>query len=206
MILPSTVLTDGELLLRPLERGDREAMYAAVMESIETVSPWLPWCHPGYSIAETESFIELCITAWMQQAHFPLAIFESQGGRYLGGTGVNHIDRQNRLGSVGYWVRRSAMGRGIAPKAVRLVARFAFETLQLSRIEIAARPENHASRRVAEKSGAKLETIARNRIVQHGRPYDAALYSLIPADLVAGQPADQGASAGGSEEVSQGAG
>jgi RimJ/RimL family protein N-acetyltransferase len=183
VILSSTELTDGELLLRPLARGDRDAMYAAVIESIAQVSPWLPWCHTGYSIAETESFIELCITAWAQQAHFPLAIFDAQTGQYFGGTGLNHIDRQNRLGSIGYWVRTSAVGRGIAPKAVRLVARFAFDTLKLSRIEIAARPDNRASRRVAEKSGAKLETIARNRIVQHGRPYDAALYSLIPADL-----------------------
>ena len=185
MILSSTALTDGELLLRPLERGDRDAIYAAVVESIAELSPWLPWCHAGYSIAETESFIELCITAWAQQAHFPLAIFDAQSGRYLGGTGVNHIDRQHRLGSIGYWVRTSAVGRGIAPKAVRLVARFGFDALQLSRIEIAARPENKASRRVAEKCGAKLETIARNRIVQNGRPYDAALYSLIPSDLAA---------------------
>ena len=183
VILSSTELTDGELLLRPLAHGDRDMMYAAVVESIAEVSPWLPWCHPGYSIAETESFIELCITAWAQQSHFPLAIFHAQSGEYLGGTSVNHIDRQNRLGNVGYWVRTSAARRGIAPKAVRLVARCAFETLQLSRLEIAARPENRASRRVAEKCGAKLETIARNRIVQHGRPYDAALYSLIPADL-----------------------
>jgi RimJ/RimL family protein N-acetyltransferase len=66
---------------------------------------------------------------------------------------------------------------------VRLVARFAFDTLQLSRLEIFARPENVASRRVAEKAGAKFEAIARNRMVQHGRAYDAALYSLIPADV-----------------------
>ena len=109
--------------------------------------------------------------------------FDAHTGQYLGGSGVNHIDRQNRLGCIGYWVRTGATGRGIAPKAVRLIARFAFDTLHLSRIEIVARPENTPSRRVAEKAGAKLETIARNRIVQHGRAYDAALYSLIPADL-----------------------
>jgi RimJ/RimL family protein N-acetyltransferase len=183
VILSSTVLTDGELLLRPPERGDRDALYGAVIESIEEISPWLPWCHRGYALTETESFIESCITAWAQQAHFPLAILDARDGTYLGGTGVNHIERMNRLGNVGYWVRSSALGRGIASRAVRLVARFAFDTLQLSRIEIVIRPENVASRRVAEKAGAKFETIARNRIVQLGRPYDAALYSLIPADL-----------------------
>jgi RimJ/RimL family protein N-acetyltransferase len=185
VILSFTSLTDGVLTLRPLERGDRDPMYAAVVESIAEVSRWLPWCHAGYSIAETEGFIESCITAWAQQVHFPLAIFDANTGQYLGGIGVNHIDRQNRQGSVGYWVRTSATRRGIAPRAVRLVARFAFETLQLSRLEIFARPENLPSRRVAEKAGAKFEAIARNRVVQHGQAYDAALYSLIPADLAA---------------------
>jgi ribosomal-protein-serine acetyltransferase len=183
VIVSSTSLTDGALTLRPLQRDDRDPMYAAVMESITEVSRWLPWCHPGYSIAETEAFIESCITAWAQQTHFPLAIFDASTGEYLGGTGINHIDRQNRQGSVGYWVRTGATRRGIAPRAVRLVARFAFETLRLSRLEIVARPENMASRRVAEKAGAKFEAIARNRVVQHGKAYDAALYSLIPADL-----------------------
>ena len=56
------------------------------MESIAEVSPWLPWCHAGYSIAETESFIESCITAWTQQSHFPLAIFEASTGLHLGDT------------------------------------------------------------------------------------------------------------------------
>lgn len=183
MIVSSTSLTDGVLTLRPLERDDRDPLYAAVIESVAEVSPWLPWCHPGYNIAETEAFIESCITAWTQQTHFPFAIFDAASGQYLGGTGVNHIDRQNRQGSVGYWVRTSAAGRGVAPQAVRLVARFAFDTLQLSRLEIFARPDNLKSRRVAEKAGAKFEAMARNRVVQHGHAYDAALYSLIPSDL-----------------------
>jgi ribosomal-protein-serine acetyltransferase len=184
VILSSTALTDGELLLRPLERADRDALYAAVMESIPQISPWLPWCHAGYHVGETEAFIESCITAWAQQANFPIGIFDARDGTYLGATGVNHIERMNRLGNIGYWVRTSATRRGIAPRAVRMVARFAFESLQLHRMEIVVRPENVASRRVAEKAGAKFEVIARNRIFQHGRAYDAALYSLIPGDLV----------------------
>ena len=183
MILSSTELTDGELLLRPLQRTDREAMFEAVTESVPQVSQWLPWCHPGYAIAETDAFIESCITAWAQQTHYPFAIFDARTGQYLGGTGINHIERMNRLANVGYWIRTSATRRGAASKAVRLVARFAFESVQLVRLEIVARPENLASRRAAEKAGAKFETLARNRILQHGKAYDAALYSLIPADL-----------------------
>ncbi len=43
--------------------------------------------------------------------------------------------------------------------------------------------DNTASRRVAEKLGATLECIARNRLMAWGRPHDAAVYSLTTADL-----------------------
>jgi RimJ/RimL family protein N-acetyltransferase len=42
---------------------------------------------------------------------------------------------------------------------------------------------NAASRRVAEKLGARLECIARNRLMGWGRPHDAAVYSLVPSDV-----------------------
>jgi ribosomal-protein-serine acetyltransferase len=176
-------LTDGVLLIRPLEPADRDAVYAAVAESIAEVSRWLPWCHPGYRPEETTAFIEATRNAWAQESSFNFGIFDAAAGTYFGGISVNHIVRANRLANIGYWVRTGATRRGVASGAVRLAAQFGFEDLGLSRIEIAAIPENAPSRRVAEKVGAKLEGIARNRIVMHGQAYAAALYSLLPEDL-----------------------
>ncbi len=177
------ILTDGALLIRPLEATDRDAVYAAVTESIAEISPWLPWCHPGYAPAETAQHIESTRVAWVQESHFGFGIFDAAGATYFGNISVNHIVRQNRLANMGYWVRTSATRRGIASGAVKLAAQFAFQDLGLTRIEIAAIPENTASRRVAEKAGAKLEAIVRSRIVMHGQAYPAALYSLLPEDL-----------------------
>ncbi len=101
MILPSTTLTDGELLLRPLQRTDRDALYEAVGESLTEVSPGCPGATWAMPLSETEHFIESCITAWLQQTYYPLAIFDAATGRYFGGTGVNHIDRANRMGAIG---------------------------------------------------------------------------------------------------------
>lgn len=179
------VLTDDVLLIRPLEHTDRDAIFAAVRESIAEVSPWLPWCHPAYIPEETAAFIESTRSAWAQESQFNFGVFDAETRDYLGGVSVNHLVRQNRMANVGYWVRTGAAKRGIASRAVRLAAQFAFEDLGLTRIEIAAIPENVASRRVAEKVGARLEAIARNRIVMHGQAYPAALYSLLPGDLAA---------------------
>lgn len=179
------VLSDGVVLIRPLEQADRDGMFASVRESIAEVSQWLPWCHPAYMPEETSAFIEATRQAWASEAQFAFGIFDAEKGGHLGGISVNHIVRQNRMANIGYWVRTGVTRSGVATRAVRLAAQFAFEDLGITRIEIAAIPENVASRRVAEKAGARFEVIARNRIVMHGQAYPAALYSLLPADLSA---------------------
>ena len=63
------------------------------------------------------------------------------------------------------------------------MARFGFETVGLTRIEIVAASENAPIRRVAEKAGAQFECRARNRLVIHGMPVVAAVYSLVPSDV-----------------------
>jgi RimJ/RimL family protein N-acetyltransferase len=90
---------------------------------------------------------------------------------------------QHRYANIGYWVRTSYTRRGFCTRSLRLAARFAFDTLGLTRVEIAAEPENGASRGVAEKAGATFEVIARNRIVMRGQALPAAVYSLVPEDL-----------------------
>jgi RimJ/RimL family protein N-acetyltransferase len=81
---------------------------------------------------------------------------------------------------LGYWVRESRQGQGIAGEIARLIADFGFRMLGLARIEIVVAEENYPSRRVAEKLGASFEGIARRRILMCGASIDAAIYSLIP--------------------------
>jgi len=79
-------------------------------------------------------------------------------------------------------VRQSQQGRGIATKATQAIATFGFKELELTRLEIVVAEENLASRRVAEKVGARFECIPRNRLVIRGMPTDSAVYSLQPFD------------------------
>jgi ribosomal-protein-serine acetyltransferase len=66
---------------------------------------------------------------------------------------------------------------------VRAIAHFCFNYLKLTRLEIVIAVENAPSRGVAEKVGATFECIARNRLVLHEHPIDAAVYSLIPGQI-----------------------
>ncbi len=163
--------------------NDVAELYEAARESIAEISPWLPWCHANYQQHETHQFISSTIEAWARRDRFSFITCDALTEQVLGGIGIAHINSANRLASLGYWVRTSRTRGGIATAAARLAAQFAFGDAGLVRLEIVALPANLASRRVAERLGATFEGIARHRIVMHGKPCDAALYSLLPSDL-----------------------
>ena len=60
---------------------------------------------------------------------------------------------------IGYWIDQRYANRGYITRAVKLLTEFGFKKLSLHRIEIAMRPENEASKKVAEKAGYKFEGI-----------------------------------------------
>jgi RimJ/RimL family protein N-acetyltransferase len=69
---------------------------------------------------------------------------------------------------IGYRLHPDYWNRGLATEAARAVRDYAFEVFKLERVISLVHPENHASRRVAEKNGMKLEktTVFRDFPVQ----------------------------------------
>lgn len=176
------VLSDGGVRIRPYCTEDVDPLYKAVRTSIDELAPWLPWCHDDYSREESAAWIASRPEAWAQAIAYSFAIVDAGDGTLLGGCGLNQFNPVHGLANLGYWVRADRTRSGVATRAARLVSRFGFETLALYRIEIVMQPENRASRRVAEKIGARYEGRCRNRLVARGTPCDGLLYGLIPTD------------------------
>ena len=186
-ILYSTTLHDERLLLRAAGEDDIPAICEAVAESTGELQRWMAWCTPDYGRPQAEAFVRSQPQAWRKGSAYTFFVFDPKSGKLLGSCGLNRLDWLNRLANLGYWVRTSAAGTGIASAATRLVLRFAIETLKLQRIEIVAAVGNTGSQRVAEKVGAKRESLARNRCRTAGTPQNAYIYSVIPEDCI-GKP------------------
>jgi ribosomal-protein-serine acetyltransferase len=182
-ISPAWELVEDPLWLRPWQPHDAEDLLDAARSSAASVGRWLPWCHAGYDLDAAHAWISRCRDGWSRGEHFAFPIFDLQTGELLGGCGLNQLNQPHRSANLGYWVRQSRHGEGIAARAAVLVARFGFEQLGLIRIEIVVMPDNHASRRTAEKTGAHFEAVARHRLWAKGQAHDAAVYGLTPADL-----------------------
>ena len=79
---------------------------------------------------------------------------------------------------VGYWVDRDHAGRGYIPEALVVVARFAFETVGLHRLQVSIVPRNRSSRRVVEKLDLRCEGLAERYLEINGVWEDHLRYAI----------------------------
>jgi ribosomal-protein-serine acetyltransferase len=176
---PPEALHGNGLRLRRYRPGDGPALLEAVLESVPEVAPYETWCHPGYTPEEAAAHAAGWDRAWEAGEAYYFAVLDEADGRYLGSCGLCPVEGEHRVGGLGFWVRTSATGRGVATSAARLVTAFGFAELGLHRIELLVAVHNLPSRRVAEKLGAHYEGTLRKRLVLPAGPTDMAMYALV---------------------------
>ena len=180
-MLSSIQLTDEDLLLRPFRLDDAYRLYCAVHESLKDLKPWMSWATDEYSERTAREYITISGARWEEHAFYGFAV--TRGEDLLGACTLSSIHSIYHFCNLGYWVRTSCHGQGIAGRAAKLAARFAFEHLGMIRVEIVIAVGNQASLRVAEKIEAHDEGILLNRVVVGKSIYHAHMYSLVPSDF-----------------------
>ncbi len=172
---------DPAISIRPYQETDIDEMAAAVRESLGELVPWMLWVTATYSAADAAAWVRATQEGHQAGTMHEFAIIDGDG-RYAGGCGINQINWANGVANLGYWVRTSASGRGIAPAAARKVMDWAFSNTTLNRLEIVIAVDNIRSRRAAEKAGAHYDARLRKRLMVNGRPSEAFLFSFIRPD------------------------
>ncbi|TSH93114.1 GNAT family N-acetyltransferase [Verticiella sediminum] len=173
-------LTTERLRLRPFVPDDAEEFARAVRESAPDMTRWMPWCNAAYTKSEAYHWFRLCSASLAEGTGYEFGLFSAGTGRLLGGAGLNFFHPEHNFCNLGYWLRASARGQGLAAEVVPALARFGFSRLGLTRIEIVIAEGNQASIATARRAGALFEGRARNRLLMAGVPVDALVFSLIP--------------------------
>jgi ribosomal-protein-alanine N-acetyltransferase len=175
-------LRGRRVLLRPLANADFEAWRTIRRASREWLRKWEPRLPPGHPEPEEDrrAFAARCGARDRERelgAGYGFGIFVDD--RFAGEINISNIQRGPfQSAYVGYWIGESAAGHGYTPEAVACVLRFAFDELNLHRVQISIIPRNGASRRVVEKLGIRDEGIAERYLEINGVWEDHVRYAI----------------------------
>ena len=175
-------LRDDDFALRPWRERDLPGLLDGFLDPVVQRFSWAE-VEP-YTEADGRAFIADRTAQLAAGTGADVAIVEAADeDAILGGASIYDIEAEWRRASTGYWLAPRARGRGIATRAVRLLARWAFEDLGIERLQLTCGPDNLASQRVAERAGFTREGVLRSQLPFKGQRRDTVVFSLLPTEL-----------------------
>ncbi len=195
------MLDSAGVRLRPIAQADRHTWRRVRQANAAWLGPWDATA-PASSRAQPRSFAAMVRTMRREaRAGRQLPFVIELDGRFVGQLTVSNVLRGSaQFASVGYWVDEAYAGRGIVTRAVAMAVDHCFGPVGLHRVEVAIRPENHASLRVVEKLGFAQVGLAPRYLHIDGEWRDHRLFALtqedVPDGLLARLEQDRAAGAG----------
>lgn len=172
---PSSVglrLYGRRVVLRPLVPQDFNAWSEVRRRNGEWLTQWEPLRLPHHPDPETnrEVFAARCGSRDRERlagSQYAFGIFVD--GTFAGELNLNNIVRgAMQSATIGYWIDRARAGRSLMSESIVVLMQFAFEELNLHRLEICIIPRNSNSRRVVEKLDLREEGIAQRFLEING--------------------------------------
>ncbi|RLP85642.1 GNAT family N-acetyltransferase [Micromonospora sp. CV4] len=146
------------LVLRPWRDDDLDALLAAYRDPV--LHRWTR--RPLTTVDEGRQWLEQTRRDWDDGRRFTFAVLEdaADGPLLVACVVLKRIAPRRPAAEVGYWTAAWARGRGVAPRAVTALSRWAFAQFPgLERLDLLHQVDNPASCRVAEKSGYVFQEV-----------------------------------------------
>jgi RimJ/RimL family protein N-acetyltransferase len=175
---PQPSITTERLLLRPCVASDADAVQRLVSD-IEVARQTLNIPHP-YPEGGAAEWIEKHAERFENSEEIVFGLFTRDGGELVGVMGL--IPKSHDRAEIGYWIGVPFWGRGYATEAARAMVRYAFEEMDVNRIEAEHFARNPASGRVLQKAGMRHEGTRRQAILKWNEYLDVELYAILRSE------------------------
>jgi RimJ/RimL family protein N-acetyltransferase len=172
-------IATSRLVLRPFALADAPVVkeLAGAWEVADTTGH-IP--HP-YEDGVAEAWISSHQKTFDDGDGVTFAIVRSADHQLLGAISIS-IHKAYHLAEIGYWIGKPYWQQGYCTEAARAVLDYAFETLDLNRVQAHHLTRNPASGRVMQKVGMTLEGVLRQAIYRWNRFDDLAIYSVLRSE------------------------
>ncbi|MBD2847896.1 GNAT family N-acetyltransferase [Paenibacillus sp. IB182496] len=143
-----------------------------------------------HTLHQTESFVERVLEG--QDGHQGFVIAERDTEAYIGQLDLFEIDWKNRCADLGIVIgNRHHHGLGYGREALRLLQRFAFETMNLHRLQLEVHDDNERAIRCYASCGFREEGRQRQRIYRRGAYRDLVWMACLREDYAAATTLEQ---------------
>ena len=177
-------LETERMVLRPPIHNDFSPWSALRRDSEDFLTKWEPsWAEDHLTRRAFTNRVYWANRAIGNGSAVPLFLIRRKDQMLVGAITLDNIRRgPAQAGTLGYWIGEPFARRGYMGEAIAAVVHYAFDRLDLSRIEAACLPENQASRGLLEKSGFKYEGVAQSYLQIDGRWRTHVLYAALRSD------------------------
>ena len=177
-------LETDRLFLRAPKHHDFREWVALRRENQDFLRNWDPvWAGDHLSRSNFTNRVYWAQRAIHAGTAAPLFIFSKADNVMVGALTLDNIRRgPAQVGTLGYWMGERFTRQGYMQEAVTELVNYAFETMDLSRVEAACLPENEPSRGLLESAGFKYEGVAQSYLQIAGRWRTHVLYAQLRYD------------------------
>ena len=172
-------LETPRLILRRIAMSDAKDIFAYSCD--EEVARHVLWSAQK-SIGEAKDYCRFMMRKYKNDEPSSWGIIEKATGKLVGTIGFMDYSEDNASVEVGYSLARWLWNGGYMTEALSCVIDYAFENMDINRIEAQHELTNPSSGRVMEKCGMRKEGVLRQRLYNKGRYVDVALYAILRSD------------------------
>lgn len=128
-----------------------------------------------------KNYVEIALRHLKENSAIPYIVYDKRTDRYAGCTRFMNIHWANKVAEIGAtWIGREFQGSGLNGNMKSLMLTYAFEELNIEKIEFRIDERNVRSRGAVEKLGAKLEGVLRENVyLKDGFKRNTCCYGLL---------------------------
>jgi RimJ/RimL family protein N-acetyltransferase len=171
--------TTRDLHLRPSNATDAESMFTMLSDP-ESMKYWCD--EPIVDIGAAVEVLNKDLESDAQGNSMCWAVTLKGHDKMIGKCILFQFNDQNRRAEIGYLLNRKYWRRGLMHQALGAIIDFAFNTLDLHRIEADVDTQNIGSLGLLEKLGFKREGLFRERWFVYNEWQDSVMLGLLKQD------------------------
>ncbi len=156
-MLKKKFIVDENISLKAINSKDAQAIFATINSERSYLGEWLPFVEYTQSVDDTQFFVDDAVL----NSDNSLTCTILYNNSFAGLIGLKEIDQINKKTEIGYWLSEKCQHKGIVTKSCRTLIKYAFEDLDIYRMQLNAAVGNEKSQAVAKRLGFTKEGIMR---------------------------------------------